>query len=88
MYSDTFKLFHDPLGGNRFGLVWDPSLKQPRAFRVLGGFSSIPVAKDNEKDVKNKKDKDGALVTLNVDAVLAEIERLGAGLVKSITVQE
>lgn len=35
-------LFHDPLGGDRYGAVWDPALKSPRPFRVLGGFSSIP----------------------------------------------
>ena len=87
-WTNEFKLFYDPLGGDRFGLVWDPSLKQPRAFRVLGGFSSIPVATDDEQEAKNKKEKDSALVTLNVDAVLAEIERLGEGLVKSIIVQE
>ena len=26
-------------------MVWDPSLKEPRPFRVLGGFSSEPVKK-------------------------------------------
>ncbi|KAF7800159.1 hypothetical protein EIP86_011405 [Pleurotus ostreatoroseus] len=88
IYADTFKIFYDSLGGDRFGLVWDPSLKEPRAFRVLGGFSSIPVAKEGDKEARNKKEKDCALVTLNVDAVLAEVERLGAGLVKSIIVQE
>ena len=46
------------------------------------------MAKDGDKEARNKKEKDSALVTLNVDAVLAEIERLGAGLVKSIIVQE
>lgn len=42
VYKDTFVLFHDPLGGDRYGAVWDPALKSPRPFRVLGGFSSIP----------------------------------------------
>lgn len=45
MYADTFKIFYDPFGGDRFGVVWDPSLKEPRPFRVLGGFSSQPVKK-------------------------------------------
>jgi U3 small nucleolar RNA-associated protein 22 len=39
------KIFYDPLGGDRFGVVWDPTLTQPRAFRVLNHFSSTPVAK-------------------------------------------
>jgi hypothetical protein len=46
VYSDTFKVFYDPYGGDRFGAVWDPSVKQPRPFRVLGGFSSAPLNKD------------------------------------------
>lgn len=45
VYTDTFKLFYDPFGGDRYGAVWDPILKEPRPFRVLGGFNSIPVAK-------------------------------------------
>ncbi|THG99128.1 hypothetical protein EW026_g3163 [Hermanssonia centrifuga] len=81
VYKDTLKIFHDPFGGNLFGAVWDPTLKEPRPFRVLGGFSSTSVRKDNEKG------KDKSLVVLNTDAVLSEIERLGAGLVTSITVQ-
>ena len=85
MYKDTFVLFCDPLGGDRFGGVWDPTLKEPRPFRVMGGFSSIPVAR---KEVGNKdKTKDKTLVALNVDAVLGEIERMGAGLISGITVQ-
>ena len=45
IYAHTFKIFHDSLGGDRFGVVWDPSLKEPRPFRVLGQFSSIPIKK-------------------------------------------
>lgn len=45
IYADTFKIFYDPCGGDRFGMVWDPSVKQSRPFRVLGGFSSEPVHK-------------------------------------------
>ncbi|KAG5642940.1 hypothetical protein DXG03_001857 [Asterophora parasitica] len=33
-YAHTFKIFHDSLGGDRFGIVWDPSLKEPRPFRA------------------------------------------------------
>ncbi|KAJ7178760.1 Nrap protein [Mycena crocata] len=81
VYADTFKIFCDPLGGDRFGGVWDPTLKQPRPFRVLGGFSGLPVKKEKEKE------KDKGLVILNEAGVLSEIERLGAGVVCGITVQ-
>ncbi|KAF8066902.1 Nrap protein [Lyophyllum atratum] len=79
IYSHTFKIFHDTFGGDRFGVVWDPSLKEQRPFRVLGEFSSIPVKKENEKA------KDKGLVVLNEASILSEIERLGSSLVKEIT---
>ncbi|KAH9829045.1 Nrap protein [Rhodofomes roseus] len=85
VYEHTFVLFHDPLGGHMFGGVWDPSLKVPRPFRVLGGYSSMPVAKDTDKPKEKEKDK--SLVVLNESAVLSEIERMGRGLVKRIVVQ-
>ncbi|KAF8728369.1 hypothetical protein AX14_006736 [Amanita brunnescens Koide BX004] len=71
IYADTFRLFYDVYGGDEFGGVWDPSVKQAREFRVLGGFSGVPVNKG---------------VELNESGVLAEIERLGAGLVTAIVV--
>ncbi|KAJ7650617.1 Nrap protein [Roridomyces roridus] len=82
VYADTFKIFCDPFGGNRFGAVWDPTLKQARPFRVLGGFSSMPV--DKEKD----KSKDKGLVILNEAGILGEIERMGSGIVSDITVRK
>ncbi|KAG6887313.1 hypothetical protein C0992_012897, partial [Termitomyces sp. T32_za158] len=82
IYGHTFKIFHDVFGGDRFGVVWDPSLKESRPFRVLGEFSSLPVRKENEK-AKHK-----GLVVLNENAVLSEIERLGSSLVKEIAVHD
>ena len=45
VYADTLKIFYDPFGGDKIGAVWDPSLKDARPFRVLGGFSSVPAKK-------------------------------------------
>ncbi|KAF8634052.1 hypothetical protein AX17_004316 [Amanita inopinata Kibby_2008] len=81
IYADTFRLFYDIYGGDQFGGVWDPSLKQARPFRVLGGFSSAPASKETDK----RKDKDKGMVVLNEDAILSEIERLAGGLIKEIT---
>ncbi|KIJ96345.1 hypothetical protein K443DRAFT_10683 [Laccaria amethystina LaAM-08-1] len=81
IYVDTFKIFFDTYGGDRFGGVWDPTLKQPRPFRVLGRFSSIPVAKESDKA------KEKGLVTLNKKGILGEIKRLGTVLIMCITVQ-
>ena len=54
-YADTFKIFFDPFGGDKYGGVWDPTLKDPRAFRVLGGFSSIPVGKVCSQNGQNSR---------------------------------
>ncbi|KAI0030094.1 Nrap protein [Vararia minispora EC-137] len=76
VYSDTLKIFYDPLGGDRFGAVWEPSVRQPRPFRVLNHFSSAPVMrKDGEKG------RERGVVVVNEAAILDEIIRLGHGLV-------
>ncbi|KAK1228630.1 U3 snoRNP protein [Marasmius sp. AFHP31] len=91
VYADTFRVFYDPFGGEHIGAVWDPSLKLPRSFRVLGGFSSAPASvdvasssKENTKSSSSKKGKD--LVMLNEAAVVMELERMGTGLLNGITI--
>ncbi|VDC03786.1 unnamed protein product [Peniophora sp. CBMAI 1063] len=86
VYADTLRLFYDPLGGTRVGGVWEPSLREPRPWRVLGRFSSIPVQDEvdaNTQKAKKGKDKDTALVVLNEAAVVDEIVRMGRGLVRT-----
>lgn len=51
-------------------------MQQPRNFKVQVGFSSRPVALEG--------DKKSQLVRLNEKAVVAEIERLGEGLVDRV----
>ncbi|KAL1700082.1 Nrap protein [Schizophyllum commune] len=82
VYGDTMKLFHDPYGGDVIAGVWDPSLKESRPFRVRAGYSTVPQEKASASKSKGKD-----TVVLNTAAVLSEIERLGRGLVESITVQ-
>ncbi|KAJ4474074.1 Nrap protein [Lentinula edodes] len=83
VYQDTFRIFHDPFGGDRFGIVWDPSLKQPRPFRVLGSFSFCATS---SAEAKGKKSKDKDSVVLNEQGVLGEIERMGRGIINGITI--
>lgn len=45
IYEDTFKIFYDPYGGTTYGIIFDPTLKVPRPFRVRGGFNSAPLVK-------------------------------------------
>ncbi|KAF5391146.1 hypothetical protein D9757_003000 [Collybiopsis confluens] len=87
VYQDTFRVFYDYFGGTRVGIVWDPSLKEPRSFRVMGGFSCVPTI-NPESQHKTQKSKDRNLVALNEESVLGEIERLGRGIVTGITIQE
>ncbi|KAL1749256.1 Nrap protein [Schizophyllum fasciatum] len=82
VYGDTLKLFHDPYGGDVIAGVWDPSLRDSRPFRVRAGYSTAPQDKSAQGKSKSKD-----TVVLNTAAVLAEIERMGRGLVESITVQ-
>ncbi|KAH7922733.1 Nrap protein [Leucogyrophana mollusca] len=79
-FAETLKFFYDPYGGDRIGAVWLPAVDKARPFRALGGFSSIPLP--------TEKSKDKALVTLNKQSILDEIERMGAGLVVKITTRQ
>ena len=101
MYSDTLKFFFDIYGGHRIGAVWLLSVSGIRPFRALGRFSSMPATevgssmcayirmRFNILQGKSSKEKDKRdTVSLNRQSILDEIERLGTGLIKKITVRE
>ncbi|KAI1798486.1 Nrap protein [Ganoderma leucocontextum] len=77
VYQDTALLFYDALGGSSIGGVWQPMLRTPRPFRVLGGYSSFPVSKNGNK----LKEREKEVVSLNQKALVAETERIGHGLI-------
>lgn len=79
IYGDSLRLHFDAHGQTAIGGLFNPTLAmQPRKFKVGLGFNSQPAAADSTtKDVK-----------LNYRAVLAEVERLGVGLVEKIEVQK
>ncbi|CAK9784420.1 Nrap protein, partial [Cutaneotrichosporon oleaginosum] len=68
-YGDAVRVFHDVHGGRAVGLLWNPARSVPRAFRPFLGFNGAPA------------DGEAALVTLNKEAVVAEMVRLGRGIV-------
>lgn len=72
LYPQTFTLFYDELGGTAIGGLWNRALGKPHAFKVLLGHSSAPHAKG---------------VVLNRAAILAEVQRLGHGLVDRVDVK-
>ncbi|CDR88588.1 uncharacterized protein SPSC_04415 [Sporisorium scitamineum] len=76
LYSDSFRLYHDQHGGCVIGGLFNPSLDRERDFKVGLGFSSCPSGGSST----SKKTQ----VKLNKPAILAEIQRLGEGLVDKI----
>ncbi|KAI9319103.1 Nrap protein [Dichotomocladium elegans] len=87
IYGDTLLLFHDKYGGDKIGLVWDPYTTAPKQWRVAVGLNTVP-ADMNEHGVlvpADGKKEISKLAAVNFDAILSEIERLGAGLIDSIT---
>ncbi|KAJ9477861.1 U3 small nucleolar RNA-associated protein 22 [Pseudozyma hubeiensis] len=73
LYSDSFRLYHDQHGGSVVGGLFNPSLDRERDFKVGLGFSSQPSDAGSKTQVK-----------LNKPAIVAEIERLGEGLVQKV----
>ncbi|KAG9311330.1 Nrap protein [Chiua virens] len=84
IYLDTLKFFFDIYGGHRIGAIWLPNVSGTRPFRALGGFSSMPTSEAKNSQKKDKRDT----VVLNRQSVLDEIERLGTGLIKRVTIRE
>jgi U3 small nucleolar RNA-associated protein 22 len=61
-YKDTLHFFFDLVGGDRIGAVWDPSVKQQRPFRVLGGFSGVPNSKVSTRMLHLVATKQGRII--------------------------
>ncbi|BEJ17027.1 hypothetical protein CspHIS471_0604280 [Cutaneotrichosporon sp. HIS471] len=72
VYGDAVRVFHDAHGGRALGLLWNPTRSVPRAFKPFLGFNAAPAGGE------------AALVVLNKEAVVAEITRLGRGIVAAV----
>ncbi|WFC98876.1 U3 snoRNP protein [Malassezia yamatoensis] len=70
LYPGILRLFYDQYGGTVIGGIWEQKLKHPHKFKVMLGYNAVPNLSSE--------------VVLNTDAILAEISRLGFGLVKDI----
>lgn len=71
-------LFHDLNGGSIVAGVFDPSLAKAREFRVHLGFPCKPVEGGEEEEGKKRR------VTLDREALLEGVKRIGGGLVERI----
>ncbi|KAG0049577.1 hypothetical protein BGZ83_005586 [Gryganskiella cystojenkinii] len=93
-FGDIALFFHDKYGGTQIGVLWNPVSLSPRAWKVNLGFNSKPadVNKNGDLVQEETKAKNGKgtapskLVVPNIEALMAEIERVGHGLVRSIEV--
>ncbi|WVQ80672.1 hypothetical protein IAT38_002777 [Cryptococcus sp. DSM 104549] len=72
IYGDALLVFWDQYGGSVVGGIWNPGKDAGRGLKAFLGYSSMPV------------ESEAALVTINKDAVMGEIARLGKGLIEKI----
>lgn len=95
VYGDKALFFRNALGGEHVGVVWRPGALAERKWSVKDMLSVMPVLtseKVNEKDKKKKMTKKGkgedCLVRINVPEFMRDVEIMGSGLVKSVSVNE
>lgn len=74
IYRDSAAFFYDTHGGKSIYGVWNPLLLTRRPWKVNLGYNST--ADDDNKGKRN--------VSLNTDAALAEMQRIGHGIVKRV----
>jgi len=80
IYTDIALLFTDVQCPTTIFGVWNPSLKEPRRWRVMSGYNAKPVPLSEEKGSKKEKE----LVILNEQAILKEMTRMGEGIVERV----
>lgn len=73
VYPGICTLFYDDMGGTAIGGLWAIEAREVRDFKVRQGYSTRPV-------------KEG--VQLNRAAILAEMQRLGQGLITRVQARE
>jgi U3 small nucleolar RNA-associated protein 22 len=83
-FGSSALFFHDQNGGKVIAGLWRPSVLGRKAWRVRLGWSSVPVPVSAEEDGEKAKD----MCVFNGEAVVAEMVRLGEGLVKKVKLKE
>ncbi|ORX74723.1 hypothetical protein DL89DRAFT_264534 [Linderina pennispora] len=76
VYHRSALFFHDVYGGHVIAGLWNPAAAQPAVLNPRAHANAMPV------------DRKQGLVGLNKDAVMAEIIRLGEGLVADVVLQQ
>ena len=78
VYGDLVMFFWDGDGGEVVAGVWNPVYMQKRKRKVHMPFASAPVSEEGDEEEKEME------VTLDKEAVLSEIVRLGGDLVSGV----
>ncbi|ETI25266.1 hypothetical protein G647_04641 [Cladophialophora carrionii CBS 160.54] len=81
-FGSSALFFYDKNGGRVIAGLWKPSVLGRKAWRVRLGWSSVPLPAEGD----NEGTKD--MCVFNREAVVAEMVKLGEGLVKEVKLKE
>ncbi|CAG8474805.1 11484_t:CDS:10 [Ambispora gerdemannii] len=91
LYSDIALFFHDRFGGDSIGVLWIPHNFSPRPWKVNIGYSSVlaeymDFGEKNDNLSKPMLSSSLSNVFPNIYAIIADMEKIGAGLVTNIEI--
>ncbi|KAJ1957642.1 U3 snoRNP protein [Dispira parvispora] len=87
LYHHSLLFFYDGLGGTMIGALWLPSANTPQPLKASLDLNTAPTqGSPTGVSVSNSASKPQVLVRVNQAAVLAEIERLGEGMIDHIQI--
>lgn len=79
-FGSSALFFHDTYGGKVIAGLWRPSMLGRKEWRVRLGWSSVPILSDDQTEKE--------MCVFNKEAVVAEMVRLGEGVVKEVKLKE
>ncbi|KAI7906247.1 Nrap protein [Cokeromyces recurvatus] len=84
LYGQTLLVFHNAYGGDQLALVWNPLKATPIQWKVNAGYNCVPVDMNKNGFLKPAKGQNQItkMIQPNFNAILAEIRRLGQGILK------
>jgi len=83
-FKDVAVFFYDQLGGDKVGVVWNPSYFLPHTFRLANVTFALPLTHCT-KENKDKKSSSSSLIIPNVFEMLADLRSLGDGFVLNVS---
>ncbi|CAO3628946.1 unnamed protein product [Cunninghamella blakesleeana] len=81
-YGHLVMVFYDKYGGDKLAIVWNPLESTPHPWRVTSNYNYVPVDMSKSGQLKPEIGKSLSKLTCpNISAIIAEIERLGDGII-------